>query len=298
MKNYKLGKLPKKVDPRTLKFSKFLVKTNLPTLPDTYDEDQIFSNMVDNNMYLNDTLGDCVMAGRAHMTLRFEDFEQDIVISITDNDVRTEYFKETGGTDSGLNMLDSLNKWRQQGWKAAGQTYFIHAYAEVNIVNHDELKYCVYLLRGCYTGFNVPQSAINQFNTGQIWDVIANDGGIVGGHCVYIVGFNVTGPVCITWGQKQQMTWAFWDKYFDEAYAVIDATDPWCNPATDPLNCAALDQELNEITSSPPNPSPPTPTPPTPSPCSIGNGTAKLMNGLPILLHRKGRFYYMNPQKE
>jgi hypothetical protein len=29
--------------------------------------------------------------------------------------------------------------------------------------------------------------------------------------------------VCVTWGRKQQLTWAFVDKYCDEAYAIIDA---------------------------------------------------------------------------
>ena len=38
-------------------------------------------------------------------------------------------------------------------------------------------------------------------------------------------GYTRAGPVCVTWGQKQQMTWAVFDKYCDEAYAIIDAID-------------------------------------------------------------------------
>ena len=275
MTNYMFGKKPKRVDGRTLKFAKFLVIENLPSLQDTFDVDGQFTNMVDKNMYGNDTLGDCVMAGRGHMTLRFEDFEQATLIPVTTKDVENEYFKETGGVDSGLDMLTSLNEWRQQGWLVSDKhTYTIHAYAEVNVSNHNELKYCVMLLFGCYTGFNVPKSAMDQFNAGKIWDVVANDGGIEGGHCVYIVAYNTIGPICITWGQRQQMTWAFWDKYFDEAYAVIDNTDSWANPATDPLNITLLGQELAAITGTPPTP---TPTPPTPTTtftitASVGKG--------------------------
>lgn len=266
---YKLGKLPQRIDLRTLQLKKFLVLKNLPPLPASYDVDSEFTNFSDSNMFGNDQYGDCVMAGRAHMTLRFEDFEQKTEISITDKDVENEYFKETGGQDSGLVMLDSLNEWRKTGWATAGHTYTIYAYAQINVSNHKELQYSVSLLRGAYTGFDVPQSAMDQFNAGKPWTVVASDGGIIGGHCVYIVGYNATGPVCVTWGQKQQMTWAFWDKYFTEAYAVIDATDPWVNASIDPLNCAALAQELNEITGTPtPPPAPPTPpTPPPPSPC-------------------------------
>jgi len=35
--------------------------------------------------------------------------------------------------------------------------------------------------------------------------------------------------------------------------------------------------------------------PPSPSPCPVGKALAKLANTLPILLNRKGRFYYRNP---
>lgn len=286
----KLGRLPRKIDTRTLQLKRFLILKNLPPLPDSFDVDTTFTNFSNNHMFGNDVYGDCVMAGRAHMTLRFECFEQACVIPITDQEVENEYFKESGGSDSGLVMLNSLNEWRQSGWTAAGKPYNIYAYAQVNVTSHDELKYCVYLLRGAYTGFNVPQSAMDQFNAGQPWTVVSGSS-IVGGHCVFIKGYNTIGPVCVTWGKDQQMTWQFWDTYFDEAYAVIDNVDPWMNPATDPLNCALLSQELNEITSSPPNPTPPSPTP---SPCVFGKTIARIMNFFPWLFHRKGRFKYMN----
>lgn len=287
---YKLGKLPAKIDPRTIQLKK-LMPTALPPLPDTYDVDSEFTNFSNGHMYGNDQYGDCVMAGRAHMTLRFEDFEQGILLPITDKEVEDEYFKETGGQDSGLVMLDSLNEWRKTGWTAAGKVYMIYAYAQIDKSNHNELMYSVYLLRGAYTGFSVPQSAMDQFNAGKPWTVVQGSP-IIGGHCVYIVAYNATGPICVTWGAKQQMTWAFWDAYFDEAYAVIDAQDPWMNPATDPVNVSVLSQELSEITNSPPNPTPP---PPTPSPCKVGNGAAKVGSAIARLFHRKGRFYYMNP---
>jgi hypothetical protein len=42
---------------------------------------------------------------------------------------------------------------------------------------------------------------------------------------VYVPGYTTIGPVCVTWGRKQQMSWAFFDKYCDEAYAIFDAAD-------------------------------------------------------------------------
>jgi hypothetical protein len=48
-------------------------------------------------------------------------------------------------------------------------------------------------------------------------------GGIFVHNCVYLSGYTLAGPVCVTWGRKQQMDWNFWLAYCDEAYAVFDA---------------------------------------------------------------------------
>lgn len=273
----KLGKKAPRLDGRTIKFAAILRKEKLPAVPDTYDIDQVLG-VVDKNTFNNLTYGDCVIAGRAHQTLRFEKFEQGQLIAITDQDVTQEYFKETGGADNGLVMLDSLNEWRQQGWQAAGKTYTIYAFASTDWKNHDEIKQCIYLLNGVYFGMLVPQYALDDFEAGKrLWDISpTGDQNIVGGHAVYtpaylnIVGYNEVGPVCVTWGDRVQMTWAFWDKYVDEAYAVIDSKDSWVDPASDPLDMALLAQYLQDITGQAPQPPveptpPPTPTPPAPT---------------------------------
>ena len=95
-------------------------------------------------MFANDVHGDCVMSARAHLTLRFEDIEQGSILMIKDQDVLKEYFKESGGADSGLNILDSLNEWRHDGWRAAGKKYKIHAFAQVTPKNYAEVKAAIY----------------------------------------------------------------------------------------------------------------------------------------------------------
>ena len=60
------------------------------------------------------------------------------------------------------------------------------------------------------------------------WDVVPGPGSAPnswGGHYVYVPGYTKLGPVCVTWGRKQQITWAFIDKYADESYAIFDALD-------------------------------------------------------------------------
>jgi hypothetical protein len=223
-KVFKLGKAPAKKDSRTLKFST-LLKAALPALPSAYDFDNTHPG-IPTPMFANDVYGDCVIAGRAHQTLRFEDIEQGSALMITDKEVLKEYLKETGGVDSGLVVLDSLNEWRQKGWKVGKHTYRIKAYAEVDFNNADEVRQAVYGDVGVGLGVQLPTAAKKQIQTGQPWDVTSgpdSQPGSWGGHYVYVPGYTPSGPVCVTWGRKQQMTWAWLDRYCDEAFAIFDA---------------------------------------------------------------------------
>ncbi|MDD5486236.1 MAG: hypothetical protein PHW65_01590 [Dehalococcoidales bacterium] len=218
MENHlKLGKLPAVIDRRTIKFKSLIRRDLLPPLPASFDLDDHLGGIEDNNMYANDRYGNCVIAARAHQTLRFEKYEQGEIIPITDQEVIDQYFKESGGLDSGLYLLNSLKRWRKEGWTAAGRQHNIYAFASVDWKNHDEVKYCIYLLGGINYGFMVPQSCLDQFEMKLPWTVVTPDGGIKGGHGVYafsyLNGYNALGPVIMTWGRRQQMTWDFWDKY-------------------------------------------------------------------------------------
>jgi len=223
---FKLGKAPAKTDPRNFKFAALLKKVPPPT-PPQYDFDVAHPG-IPTPMFANDVHGDCVIAARAHLTLRFEDIEQGSILMISDNDVLKEYFKESGGADDGLNLLDSLNSWRQNGWRAARRQYQINAFAQITPTDHAEVQAAIYLLSAAYVGLALPKSAQAQIQTGQPWAVASGPAAVPnswGGHCVTVPGYNVTGPVCVTWGRKQQMTWAFFDQYCDEAYAVVDDKD-------------------------------------------------------------------------
>ena len=156
-KVFRLGKAAAKRDSRNLKFAT-LVRKAAPALPATYDFD-VSHPGIPTPMFGNDTHGDCVIAGRAHQTLRFEDIEQGSVIMIADNDVLKEYFKETGGPDTGLVVLDSLNLWRQKGWKVGKRTYKIQAFAEVNFKNHAQVRQGIFADVGLGLGVQLPKAA-------------------------------------------------------------------------------------------------------------------------------------------
>jgi len=222
-KLFKLGKAPAKADDRNLKFAAIL-KAPAPTVPTEFDFDLKHTG-IPLPMFANDVIGCCVISGRAHQTLRFEDLEQSAVISITDNEVRKEYFKETGGEDTGLVVLESLKLWRTDGWIAATQKLNIKAFAQINQLNHAEMKKAIFLDVGVGIGLSLPLSAQDQIQAGKPWAVVTGPSAKPnswGGHYVLCPGYTKQGPVCVTWGQKQQITWDFLDKYCDEAYAIFD----------------------------------------------------------------------------
>ena len=165
-KVFKLGKAAAKRDKRNFKFATLLKA--VPALPPSYDFDTKHPG-IPTPMFSNDTLGCCVISGRAHQTLRFEDIEQGSVLMITDKEITREYFKETGGADSGLVVLDSLNTWRHKGWKLGKHTYRIQAFAEVDRGNHAQTRRAIYADVGVGIGVNLPKSAQTETQTGQPW---------------------------------------------------------------------------------------------------------------------------------
>ncbi len=239
--NFKLGKLAAKKDERTLRLADVMAPK--PIIPDAYDFDA--GKSVPTPMFLNDQYGCCVMAGRAHQTLRFELTEQNQIIAVQDGDVLREYMSETGGQDSGLVVLDSLKEWQQNGWQAAAHRYNIHSFLAVNPQDQHEVMAAIYLMSGTGIGVQLPQSAMDQFQAGEPWTVQPDDGGIIGGHYVYLPAYNSTGPICVTWGQRQQMTWEWFAAYCDEAFAIAQSREPFvCNS---PIDVGKLDMLLEEV---------------------------------------------------
>jgi len=230
----RLGKRKPKLDKRTLPFKCAL--KGLPPIPETFDleTDKKFPTP----LYANDLYGDCVIAGRAHHTLRFEHTEQDKILNISDEEVLNQYWKEgkkfcfDKKPDRGLVMLDSLKHWRKDGWTAAGQEYNIYAFAKINQFDPYEVRAAIYLLNGINVGLALPNSARNQ----DIWSVVSSDNvpGSWGGHCVYCPpvwgkdSFQLKPLIlCVTWGGLKLMTFEFFTRYTDEAYAVLDDKNKW-----------------------------------------------------------------------
>lgn len=219
---FRLGKAPAKRDPRNLQLRALLKK--VVKLPTEYDFD-LKHAAVPTPVFGNNDWGCCVIAGRAHQTLRFELVEQKKLIRITEKEVVDEYLDQSGGDDGGLITLDSLRVWRKQGWTAAKKRYQIRAFSEVDRRRLTEVKTAIFLNLGVGIGLRLPSSAERELTAGKPWMATTGPGSKAnswGGHYVYVSGYTKLGPTCVTWGSKQRMSWAFFSAYCDEAYAIID----------------------------------------------------------------------------
>lgn len=247
---YRLGKKPARIDPRNLRFRALLPK-KLPEPPPEYDVD--FDNEdiwpLPLPMFGNDKYGCCVIAGRANQTLRFERIEQSSAIPITDDDVLREYWLEgdpTGKTkpDEGLYILDSLKCWRN-GWQAAGRSYNIYAFAQINKAKQREIQLAIWLLSGLQSGVLLRQSDMDQLDRKEIWSLTKAPGGVVGGHCMFVIGYTRTGPVFLTWGQRMAATWDWFLSRCDEIYGVVDDRNKFGDST---LDVEKLDEFLRAVT--------------------------------------------------
>lgn len=206
----KLGRLEKRVDPRTKLFAKYVNLSSLPAPPETVDWTSGVSAW---QMLGNSQWGDCTIAGAAHQIMIWSSQVHGTPNVIPEQSVVDTYLKLSGGQDTGLVELDVLNSWRKDG--LLGHT--VKAFAEVNVADQNHIAVATWLFGGLYIGLNLPNSAKNQ----EVWDAVSDFGGDWGGHCVVIAGIDKAGLTCVTWGATKRMTWAFFLARCDEAWAII-----------------------------------------------------------------------------
>jgi hypothetical protein len=254
-----LGKKDPKVDNRTLRLAKYL-KSDLPPPPDSVDWTK---GEISFGMMLNDQLGDCTIAACAH-AVQIWTANSSKQVTIPDSDILKAYEDWDGynkydpDSDKGGVEIDVLNAWRKNG--LAG--HHILAYVDPDPKNILHIKQSVALFGGVYIGLALPLTAQSQ----NIWYAVQGGGVLTrikrlfahedpaapnswGGHAVYVPAYNVTGPICITWGQLKQMTWNFWQKYCDEAHTLLseDWTSVTSPAGTTVFDQATLQADLREV---------------------------------------------------
>ncbi|WP_420239247.1 hypothetical protein ACOBR2_06615 [Telmatobacter bradus] len=242
----KLGRQKVRLDKRTLQLACYMTPA-LPAAPVSRDWTKGVTAW---GMMLNDQLGCCTIAGVGHAVQVFS-VNTGSMVTVPDNTILSYYEQWDGydpndaaDTDNGGVELDVLKRWKSQTF--AGNRLL--GFADANVVNLDEIRQAINLYGGVYIGVNLPLTAQKQ----DVWDVVPNGGadaqsGSWGGHCVFVAAYDETGFTCITWGQMKRMTVAFWQKYVDEAHALLDANWINCQKSPAGFNQAQLMADLSAI---------------------------------------------------
>jgi hypothetical protein len=207
MAQYKLGKLPKKVDSRSLSLAQFMTAA-MPVPPPAIDYG---SAVQDWGMLGNDTAGDSPWAAQAHahMLWAANYYAQ---VAITTNEVIQAYKIVTGydpsdvqpdgtnPTDKGTALLDALKYWRTTGI----DQHTITAFLEVDPQKTDQVKQALNLFGTLYVGVQLPNSVLPK-PSGPIpaWTVTPdgtpdNEPNPNNGHCVIYVAYDANGLTAVT----------------------------------------------------------------------------------------------------
>lgn len=239
----KLGRRAVKTDSRTLRLGDYLTAA-LPAPPPSVSWAKSIANW---GMFLNDSLGDCTIAGIGHAIQVWTLNARNTEANISDNAILVAYEAWDGynpadpSTDQGGVELDVLKNWRKSN--LAG--YALDAFASIDVANLTEVQQAIDLFGGIYIGLELPLTAQDQ----TVWYVIRNGGfdatpGSWGGHCVYVTGYDAGGFQCITWGQNMKFTTNFWKCYVDEAYCLLSRD--WIGTLSAPsgLNLQQLTRDL------------------------------------------------------
>jgi hypothetical protein len=219
-----------------------------PTTPYDFDQQSGLSIVLPVfSAYGNIGCNDCVIAARAHHTIRLVWARSNTMPLISDTDVLNEYQNETGDRtcQDGINLADSLQQWLK-GW----------AYGEdpVNGLTKHKIEDCcgpcridgcvipsvpatwptltpdllragIYSHIGAQINLNLPftvkATLPNSYGPDHPWANMPDRSG--DNHVVLLSGYDVAGGIDnfsgITWGKKQSMTWEFlqshcWGAFF------------------------------------------------------------------------------------
>ncbi len=245
----KLGLKPLPHDSRDFQFAKFRTAAPLPKRPKTFGHENLIKAW---GMLGNDQVGDCVLAGAGHEHMIWNAAAGKPVPKFTDECIISDYSAITGynpndpNSDQGTDMRAAAKYRMKTGIiDAAGVRHKIGAYVFIDSSNLDHILEAAYLFGAVALGVDMPQSAMDQFNSGLPWSVVKNSP-IEGGHYVPLVA-NRVDPTIVTWAQLQRVKTAFLKKYCNTAVAYITEEYLAAGKSPEGFDLAALQSHLNSL---------------------------------------------------
>jgi hypothetical protein len=119
-------------------------------------------------------------------------------------------------------MLTVLKYWRRFGLGG----HKIQAFASIELKNKSEAQEAVFLFGSIYIGVELPAFCVsgNMLEvpwvvppSGPVGDAAPNPSN---GHCIPAVAYDRDNLYIVSWGVLKPMSWAFYEAYADESFAV------------------------------------------------------------------------------
>jgi hypothetical protein len=161
------------------------------------------------NVYLNDSLGDCVIAAGYHYEATVTGNAGNLFTAtqaqiVNDYGAIGGYVAGDPSTDQGCDVQTALNYWLNRGF--ANGTKLV-GHISVDPTNVSELQQAMFLFENLYFGVELPDSWINPFPSadGFVWDKdVPNPSN---GHAFLGVGHDSNGIKIDSWGLFGTMTY-------------------------------------------------------------------------------------------
>jgi hypothetical protein len=199
--------------------------------------------------------GDCVWAGSDHETMLWN-LEAGQTVTFTADNALADYSAVTGyvigdeSTDQGTDVRTALLYRQKTGLiDAAGARHTVAAFVSIAAGSVAQIQQAIWLFSAVSIGIQVPSTAMDQFNAGQPWSVVAG-ASIEGGHYVPGVRWDPALGMfkIVTWGQEQLVTPGFLATYCDEAFAVLSDEMLSGGKTLNGFDVATLTTDLQAIT--------------------------------------------------
>jgi hypothetical protein len=205
----RLGRVRPKPGGKKLRLRDYLKVAALPTPPSSVDYSAPAAPVLA-DVFENDQLGDCVIAGGYHVVGVATGGAGDL-FHATDAQIVADYSAIGGyvpgnaSTDNGCDEETALNYWTSTGFADGTK---LAGWLAVDATNQGECMLALFLFEHLYFGIELPDAWISPFpsSPGFVWDVGTPDAN--NGHCVMGVGYDQVGVTIDTWGMLGKLTWA------------------------------------------------------------------------------------------
>ncbi len=195
---------------------------NLPDPPETGDY-SVKAQAALKEMYLNDALGDCVVAGAAHMIGVWTGNALPQPAIFGEWAIKNAYHAFSDGhypaNNSGCDEIFALNLWAHEGFAPTyANPHKVVAWVAVDAANPRELRTALWLFEGLMCGVELPDAWINPPPSGDGFTFdVAGDPVPANGHCMTHFSWDAAPIGCATWGMYGRITDAALAKYMTPA---------------------------------------------------------------------------------